>query len=324
MHFHRSLVAAALVGFGAATTHPGEGNGHGAAVTTATALAAGIPSAVYEGIAAAHSSATPAVHEGVAAASSIATSAIHHGMATTATAAAIVHETASAPVAHPPAATGEVAPPAEAQVKTHVVQVGSGGEFVFSPTNVIAQPGDLVQFQFYPKNHSVVQSTFDNPCVPIQNIMANKTDAFFSGFMPTAANATTQLTYTIRVADTKPMWYYCSQAKHCQDGMVAAINAPSSGNKTVETFKGLAAVAVENLSPGQVPGAAAPSAAPSSGAPPAGEGAATGTGGLVASPTSPSEPAQQTTNAAPGRLSGVGRQSVLGLGLGGLAAFLVL
>ena len=26
-----------------------------------------------------------------------------------------------------------------------------------------------------PQNHSVVQSTFDNPCVPIQNIMTNKT-----------------------------------------------------------------------------------------------------------------------------------------------------
>jgi hypothetical protein len=73
-----------------------------------------------------------------------------------------------------------------------------------------------------------VQSTFDQPCVPIQNIMPNKTDAFFSGFMP--ANATSiaagnLLTYTIRVMDTKPIWYYCSQGQHCQAGMVGAINA---------------------------------------------------------------------------------------------------
>lgn len=82
-------------------------------------------------------------------------------------------------------------------------------------------PSDIEQ------NHSVVQSTFDNPCVPIQNIMSNKTNAFFSGFMPTAAAANTSqlLTYTIRVPDDKPIWFYCSQAKHCQAGMVGAINA---------------------------------------------------------------------------------------------------
>jgi hypothetical protein len=78
------------------------------------------------------------------------------------------------------------------------------------------------------QNHSVVQSTFDQPCVPIQNIQANKTDAFFSGFMPTNASlgATTNvLTYTIHIKDTKPVWFYCSQGKHCQAGMVGAINA---------------------------------------------------------------------------------------------------
>lgn len=58
--------------------------------------------------------------------------------------------------------------------------------------------------------------------------MANKTDAFFSGYMPTNATdlaAGKQLTYTIRVMDTQPIWFYCSQATHCQGGMVGAINA---------------------------------------------------------------------------------------------------
>lgn len=58
--------------------------------------------------------------------------------------------------------------------------------------------------------------------------MPNMTTAFFSGFMPTNASlsATSKvLTYTIRVMDTKPVWFYCSQAKHCQGGMVGAINA---------------------------------------------------------------------------------------------------
>jgi hypothetical protein len=58
--------------------------------------------------------------------------------------------------------------------------------------------------------------------------MPNKTDAFFSGFMPTNASFAAKnevLTYTIRVPDSKPIWFYCSQAKHCQSGMVGAINA---------------------------------------------------------------------------------------------------
>ena len=58
--------------------------------------------------------------------------------------------------------------------------------------------------------------------------MSNQTNAFFSGFMPTTTpvNSTSQLlTYTIRVPDDKPIWFYCSQGKHCQEGMVGAINA---------------------------------------------------------------------------------------------------
>lgn len=222
-------------------------------------------------------------------------------------------------------------------VNTHVVQVGGpNGSVVFMPDNVKAMPGDLVQFQFNQKNHSVVQSTFDQPCVPIQNIMANKTDAFFSGFMPNnrtfgSPSTANVLTYTIRVMDTKPIWFYCSQAKHCQSGMVGAINAAETGNKTVSAFKALAASAAENLSPGQAPGAgagAAPGEAPGasqSGAAGGGAGA-TGTAGAGAGATesSANNPAQQTTNAAPGRFASASRDSIFGLGLAGLAAFVAL
>lgn len=58
--------------------------------------------------------------------------------------------------------------------------------------------------------------------------MPNMTTAFFSGFMPSNASVGTTanlLTYTIRVMDTKPVWFYCSQGMHCQAGMVGAINA---------------------------------------------------------------------------------------------------
>lgn len=79
-----------------------------------------------------------------------------------------------------------------------------------------------MQFQFAPKNHTVTQSTFDAPCQPI-SLHTNQTGVF-SGFMPVGATDATIPTYTIMVNNTTPMWLYCSQAKHCQAGMVMVIN----------------------------------------------------------------------------------------------------
>jgi plastocyanin len=112
---------------------------------------------------------------------------------------------------------------AGANVAVHVVTVGSmAGAKTFSPNNIKVAVGEMVQFQFAPKNHSVVQSTFDQPCQPV-NQNSNVT-GIFSGYMPVAANATSIPTFTILVNDTKPMWLYCSQATHCEDGMVMVIN----------------------------------------------------------------------------------------------------
>ncbi|OAL56336.1 hypothetical protein IQ07DRAFT_496748 [Pyrenochaeta sp. DS3sAY3a] len=202
-------------------------------------------------------------------------------------------------------------------VNTHIIQVGGpNGSLNFYPNSVQAAPGDLVQFQFHPKNHSVAQSTFDNPCIPIQNIQANKTDAFYSGFMPTNASftATSQvLTYTIRVKDSKPVWFYCSQGRHCQAGMVGAINPPAAGNRTVEAFVALAASAPENLSPGQAPGSGSPGNTPPT---PSG---GSGTSGSDPSGTG-TGPAQQTANVA----AGFSSQAFFGLGAAALAAFALL
>ncbi|KZM20353.1 uncharacterized protein EKO05_0006887 [Ascochyta rabiei] len=202
-----------------------------------------------------------------------------------------------------------------AGVITHTIQVGGpNGSLAFYPNNVKANAGDMIQFQFHPNNHSVVESTFDNPCVPIQNIMSNKTDAFFSGFMPntTPLNSTSQLlTYTIRVPDDTPIWFYCSQGKHCQEGMVGAINAPASGDKTVQAFTALAAKASENLSPGQAAGSGSGTGttSPSSGS------SGSPTLGSGASGTSTPSPSQKT-NAA----SVLSIQPFLGVGAAAMAA----
>lgn len=106
----------------------------------------------------------------------------------------------------------------------HVVKVGSmNGSITFTPNDLKAKVGEMVQFQFAPKNHSVVQSTFDAPCQPISENSNNK--GLFSGYMPVEASAETAPTWTIQVANETPMWLYCSQGKHCQNGMVMVINA---------------------------------------------------------------------------------------------------
>lgn len=45
-----------------------------------------------------------------------------------------------------------------------------------------------------------------------------------SGFMPVTADAKDVPVFTMQINDTTPMWLYCSQATHCQEGMVMAIN----------------------------------------------------------------------------------------------------
>ena len=45
-------------------------------------------------------------------------------------------------------------------------------------------------------------------------------------FVPAAASQAMGMvaTYTIMVNDSRPIWLYCAQAKHCQNGMTMVIN----------------------------------------------------------------------------------------------------
>jgi len=66
-----------------------------------------------------------------------------------------------------------------------------------------------------------VQAAFSNPCVPINKVQP-AIRGLFSGFMPT--NGVITPIFTILINDTLPIWYYCSQGMHCQEGMVGVIN----------------------------------------------------------------------------------------------------
>ncbi|KAI0747628.1 Cupredoxin [Daedaleopsis nitida] len=120
----------------------------------------------------------------------------------------------------------------------HQVTVGGIGILKYDPESITADAGDTVTFIFKQKNHTVTQSTLDSPCVQAP-------DGFDSGFVPVPDEQTSNFTVArFTVPDTKPVWVYCRQANHCQQGMVFAINpgdkfdafksnAVGTGNATV-------------------------------------------------------------------------------------------
>jgi len=140
----------------------------------------------------------------------------------------------STPVAAP-SSTGTAAGAASTGGQVHTVIVGGAAGLVYTPSNISAQPGDIVTFEFHQENHTVTQSSFASPCSPLN---ANGNTGFDSGFNPVASNATTFPTFNYTVTDTSPVWAYCRQGNgaHCHAGMVFAINANESSPNTFEAF----------------------------------------------------------------------------------------
>jgi plastocyanin len=109
-------------------------------------------------------------------------------------------------------------------VRSAIIDVtvgGPNGTIAYSPNNVNASVGDVVRFTFQQKNHTVTQSSFASPCSPLAN-------GFDSGFVPVDANVTSGfMTAELTVENTDPVWVYCRQTGHCEDGMVFAVNPGS-------------------------------------------------------------------------------------------------
>ncbi|QUC24000.1 uncharacterized protein UV8b_08241 [Ustilaginoidea virens] len=131
-------------------------------------------------------------------------------------------------------------------IQVHVVAVGKNPGSIdtglrFFPERIRAEPGSLVQFQFRAGNHTVTQSDFDNPCVPVSSIDPSVAGVF-SSFQPVAGAAGAVPVFTVLVNDTRPIWLFCSQGAHCQKGMAMVINENAAANATrsLETYKRLA------------------------------------------------------------------------------------
>ncbi|OAP64315.1 hypothetical protein AYL99_00287 [Fonsecaea erecta] len=148
----------------------------------------------------------------------------------------------------------------------HAVKVGPG--LTFTPDTVTAAQGDWVEFTFG-EGHSVAQSSFAAPCVPISGGAG-----VYSGF-PNDGDV-----WRIQVNSTDPLWLYCSATGHCEGGMAMVVNPPSSGN-TLSAYKS-AAQSATGSSPETVQGGifgaavASSSGSSSSSASPSPTGSSTG------------------------------------------------
>ncbi|KAL8386951.1 hypothetical protein RB595_010273 [Gaeumannomyces hyphopodioides] len=104
---------------------------------------------------------------------------------------------------------------------TRAVMVGANGR-VFSPNRTVAGVGDVVEFSFYPGNHSVVRSAYMFPCVPFETTGAGKT-GFWSGFFDDKSQ--TPGRWRLTITDTTPIFFYSSGPDDCNRyGMVGGIN----------------------------------------------------------------------------------------------------
>ena len=146
--------------------------------------------------------------------------------------------------------------------------VGGDAGLVFSPNTLTAMPGDMVEFTFMSKNHTLTQSTFPEPCKKMK-------DGVDSGFLPNPDNTISPPpTYVFQVKDAKPVCktlflsspssissvshpihlktkeaieltpnpgFYCKQktpTSHCGKGMTFSINP--TADKSHEQFTQLA------------------------------------------------------------------------------------
>jgi plastocyanin len=130
--------------------------------------------------------------------------------------------------------------PTSGSSTTHQVVVGGTGKLFYNPSNITAQIGDVIQFQFQQKNHTVTQSSFATPCRSLTSTSTSGQVGFDSGFMPVADGATTFPTWSFTVNDTAPIWAYCRQANHCGSGMVFSVNSVESGPNNFAAFEAAA------------------------------------------------------------------------------------
>ncbi|KAH0405508.1 hypothetical protein KCU89_g46, partial [Aureobasidium melanogenum] len=111
--------------------------------------------------------------------------------------------------------------------QVHVVTVGKGAHR-FDPETLTASAGDVVTFEFFPLNHSVVRAQYRYPCIPYEDVVVGQ-EGFFSGLIPVSDILDDPPKWNLTINDTSPIFFYCSAPGSCIDyQMVGAINPLTS------------------------------------------------------------------------------------------------
>ncbi|CAK7210879.1 hypothetical protein SBRCBS47491_000927 [Sporothrix bragantina] len=171
----------------------------------------------------------------------------------------------TAPTTTTPPQASNALSAAPSTIPTHTIAVGATG-FTFSPNNLSnVAVGSIIEFNFYPGNHSVVRSAYKFPCIPYEDTGPNRV-GFFSGFLDTNVYSSDGPKYRVRVNDTDPIFYYCAAPGSCiTQGMIGVINPNSTW--TLENQEEYVANTTIQLTPGDpLPSEIAPTTVGGSGA----------------------------------------------------------
>jgi len=191
---------------------------------------------------------------------------------------------------------------AGALATSYNVLVGQNGTLTYNPPSISGvNVGDVIHFQFLAKNHTVTQSSFATPCTNLTTPQPGLDSGFmFINASDTSSNTFPVFPVTIN-STAAPLWFYCRQTDHCEQGMVFAINP--TVNKTYDAF--LANAKKQTASSTGSSSSAA--------------------GGSAGGSTSTGSSTSTSTGAGTSKTSGAGRAGVsASLLLAGLAAGLVL
>ncbi|KAF7792732.1 hypothetical protein EIP86_003830 [Pleurotus ostreatoroseus] len=186
-----------------------------------------------------------------------------------------------------------------AQAVQHNITVGgnttANASLIFSPQEVHAQKGDVVTFVFVNGSYDVIQSQFDEPCIPA-SVFTPGFNGFDSGPRPTAnGSAVTFLNVSI-TDNTTAIWFY--ENSTCAQGGVGVINANDSSTETLAGFSRnairLNGTNATSTSSGAFPSATGPSNSSGTGGPSGTGSGSSGTGSSSAAGASnTSSPAER-------------------------------
>ncbi|KAK5998345.1 Extracellular serine-rich protein [Cladobotryum mycophilum] len=151
------------------------------------------------------------------------------------------------------------------------IKVTATSDNKFNPDTIKANAGDVLEFHFQPKNHSVAAGDYRYPCTPLS---FDDQSRFFSAFVP-SDNGEASKVFRVTLNSTAPTVFYSTQGNECAKGMVGIINP--NATVTLDDYKKRASTLSEGVSPRTTPfggvladnngsgSSSSPSPAPSSG-----------------------------------------------------------